>query len=87
VEFVVEVVVWLVVGCWVLGFRGCLVEMVVVVGHFVSGELWEWVAVGSGLLGCFNGWWWEWVAVVVGGDSGLWLLLVVAVAGGGSGLL
>ena len=58
-----------------------------VVGHFVSGGLWEWMAVGSGLLGRFNGWWWEWVAVVAGGDSGLWLLLVVAVASSGSGLL
>ena len=50
-----------------------------VVGHFVSGGLWEWMAVGSGLLGRFNGWWWEWVAVVASDDSGLQLWLVVTV--------
>ena len=35
-------------GCGLLDFRGCLVEMVVVVGRLAGGGLWEWVKVVVG---------------------------------------
>lgn len=59
------------VGCEFLGFslQGLFGGDGVVVGHFVSGGLWEWV-------------WWVAVCLVVlmgGGESGLRLWLVVAV--------
>ena len=46
-------------GCGLLDFKDCLVEMVVVVvGHFASGGLWEWVTVVVGSGCAVEIWWW-----------------------------
>ena len=48
-------------GCGLLDFKGHLVEMgvvVVVVGRFAGGGLWEWVTVAVGSGCAAEIWWW-----------------------------
>ena len=64
-------------GCGLLGFKGCLVEMVVVVGYGSWSFCW-W---------CDCDWWWWWIIVVVdAGGSGLLWLVVAMGCNGGNGL-